>query len=81
LPATGLPGTAHEPEQDVLSAEHGPIKRYRHPRRQGRGRHAGRDVAAGEHEVGLPVAARLARAARPQKIKGISIFVDCWYSG
>jgi hypothetical protein len=22
-----------------------------------------------------------ARAARPQKIKGISIFVDCWYSG
>jgi hypothetical protein len=20
-------------------------------------------------------------AARPQKIKGISIFVDCWYSG
>ena len=22
-----------------------------------------------------------ARAARPQKIEGISIFVDCWYSG
>jgi hypothetical protein len=22
-----------------------------------------------------------ARPARPQKIKGISIFVDCWYSG
>lgn len=22
-----------------------------------------------------------ARATRPQKIKGISIFVDCWYSG
>ena len=22
-----------------------------------------------------------ARAARPQKTKGISIFVDCWYSG
>jgi hypothetical protein len=22
-----------------------------------------------------------ARTARPQKIKGISIFVDCWYSG
>jgi hypothetical protein len=25
--------------------------------------------------------ARRGGAARPQKIKGISIFVDCWYSG
>jgi hypothetical protein len=36
LPATALPGTEHEPEQDVLSAERGAIKRYRHPRRVGR---------------------------------------------
>jgi hypothetical protein len=31
--------------------------------------------------AGSAATAHPAARARPQKMKGISIFVDCWYSG
>ena len=38
-------------------------------------------AGAGPRPAARPRPILPARAARPQTIKGISIFVDCWYSG